>query len=109
MPQKTLLELREGLNIRQYDDWCGVHAIARAQQIEMGWIAERRNNHHLRYRQQMNGQVMIQGDLGGCLNQTMEEMPLVELIDKIDGFVQERRDSSALVMELSLSCTNPSK
>ena len=26
----------------------------------------------------------------------------------IDGFVQERRNSSALAMELRLSCTNPS-
>ena len=28
---------------------------------------------------------------------------------KIDGLVQERRNSSALPMELRLSCTNPSK
>ena len=35
MPQKTLLELREGLNVRQDDDWCGVHAIARAQLAEL--------------------------------------------------------------------------
>ena len=27
--------------------------------------------------------------------------------DKIDGLVQERRNSSALAMELRLSCTNP--
>ena len=27
----------------------------------------------------------------------------------IDGLVQERRNSSALAMELRLSCTNPSK
>ena len=29
--------------------------------------------------------------------------------DKIDGLVQERRNSSALAMELHLSCTNPSR
>ena len=29
--------------------------------------------------------------------------------DKIDGLVQERRNSSALAMELRLSCINPSK
>ena len=29
-------------------------------------------------------------------------------IHHIDGFVQERRNSSALAMELRLSCTNPS-
>ena len=29
--------------------------------------------------------------------------------DKIDGLVQERRNSSALEMELRLSCTNPSR
>ena len=28
---------------------------------------------------------------------------------QIDGLVQERRNSSALAMELGLSCTNPSK
>ena len=28
--------------------------------------------------------------------------------DHIDGLVQERRNSSALAMELRLSCTNPS-
>ena len=28
--------------------------------------------------------------------------------DRMDGFVQERRNSSASAMELSLSCTNPS-
>ena len=28
---------------------------------------------------------------------------------EIDGLVQERRNSSALAMELRLSCTNPSK
>ena len=43
--------------------------------------------------------------------------PLLELLvtttlvpeDEIDGLVQERRNSSALTMELRLSCTNPSK
>ena len=29
-------------------------------------------------------------------------------MDNIDGLVQERRNSSALAMELRLSCTNPS-
>ena len=28
---------------------------------------------------------------------------------KIDGLLQERRNSSALAMELRLSCTNPSR
>ena len=28
--------------------------------------------------------------------------------DNVDGLVQERRNSSALAMELCLSCTNPS-
>ena len=32
----------------------------------------------------------------------------LSLNDLIDGFVQERRNSSALAMELRLSCTNPS-
>ena len=31
-----------------------------------------------------------------------------DLIDDIDGLVQERRNSSALAMELRLSCINPS-
>ena len=31
------------------------------------------------------------------------------LVKEIDGLVQERRNSSALAMELRLSCTNPSK
>ena len=29
--------------------------------------------------------------------------------NKVNGLVQERRSSSALAMELRLSCTNPSK
>ena len=33
---------------------------------------------------------------------------VVKLIPHIDGLVQERRNSSALAMELRLSCTNPS-
>ena len=28
---------------------------------------------------------------------------------QVDGLVQERRNSSALAMDLHLSCTNPSK
>ena len=32
-----------------------------------------------------------------------------QIDDQIDGLVQERRNSSALAMELRLSCTNPSR
>ena len=35
-------------------------------------------------------------------------MMALSYIDNLDGLVQERRNSSALAMELCLSCTNPS-
>ena len=37
------------------------------------------------------------------------EICTVFTIDQADGLVQERRNSSALAVELRLSCTNPSK
>ena len=38
----------------------------------------------------------------------MERQPLYWNGSHFDGLVQERRNSSALAMELRLSCTNPS-
>ena len=51
---------------------------------------------------------------GDCLVASLEVVRVVNLIassssnDHNDGLVQERRNSSALAMELHLSCTNPS-
>ena len=42
-------------------------------------------------------------------NFTVQRLPLAGHIHKIDGLVQERRNSSELAMELHLSSTNPSK
>ena len=40
--------------------------------------------------------------------QWINEPSDVNTLRHVDGLVQERRNSSALVMELRLSCTNPS-
>ena len=75
MPQKTLLELQEGLNVRQDDDWCGVHAIARAQHAELVQNAADEGDNGL---QNGYGQLM-QDDAAGDLGQIIDDMPLVEI------------------------------
>ena len=43
-----------------------------------------------------------------CVTRSSATMVLT-VQDQVDGLVQERRNSTALAMELHLSCTNPSK
>ena len=43
-----------------------------------------------------------------CVTRPQWVKSFAEVLNPIDGSLQERRDSSALAMELCLSCTNPS-
>ena len=47
-------------------------------------------------------------DHGPSWEQLDGHLGSVSIQDDIDGLVQKRRNSNALAMELSLSCTNPS-
>ena len=80
MPQKTLLELREGLNVRQDDDWCGVHAIARAQHAELvGPTADQGKDGHPRQERRIRDVQVMQDEVARDLGQIMYDMPLVEV------------------------------
>ena len=46
--------------------------------------------------------------LGSDVTHEAKFVHWVMCISQIDGLMQERRNSSALAMELRLSCTNPS-
>ena len=65
----------------QDDDWCGVHAIARAQQAELFETAGDRceNGRHHQNQRNRDGQVM-QDEMGGVMGQIMDDMPLVALM-----------------------------
>ena len=81
MPRKTLLQLQVSLNVRQDDEWCGVHAIARAQQTELVQTAadQGENDRHCQYHRNRDGHLM-QDEVGGTVVQIMDDMPLVELV-----------------------------
>ena len=71
------------------------------------------SNNHYRFldeKRQINmksiNELMIQQSWIICL-QTAPCFQKLSLYPNIDGLVQERRNSSALAMDLCLSCTNP--
>ena len=49
---------------------------------------------------------MYRSNFPGCM---IEQLAAVHVVVPIDGLVQERRNFSALGMELCLSCINPSQ
>ena len=79
MPRKPLVKLQEGLDIQQDPDWCGVYALARAQQADSAHMpADLEQNGP---RRQYGGNVMeqvIQAEVHDGLRQNRDDIPLVE-------------------------------
>ena len=84
MPQKTLLELHWDRHLPQNADWSGVHAIARAQQMESALMrgGERQNRYiHYGYHRQNRGELndcVTGGHMGDDVTQGRDYIPLVE-------------------------------
>ena len=84
MPQKPLLELQRDWNLPQNVDWSGVHAIARAQQVESALMRddERQNRDiHCRNQRQSRGELNdgVRGfEMVGDIPQGSDDTPLVE-------------------------------
>ena len=81
MPQKPLLQIKEGLNIQQDPDWCGVHALAKAQHDEWAHSATDigQNGPQRQYRRNVEEQV-IQTEVHDGFRQNKDDIPLVEQV-----------------------------
>ena len=79
MPRKPLVKLQEGLDIQQDPDWCGVYALARAQQADSAHMATDlgQNGSRCQYHRNVMEQE-IPAEVHDGLCQNRDDIPLVE-------------------------------
>ena len=84
MPQKPLLELQRDWNLPQNADWSGVHAIARAQQVESALMRDGEGQNrdiHCGNQRQSRGELNDDArgfEMVGDIPQGSDDIPLVE-------------------------------
>ena len=79
MPRKPLVKLKEDLNVQEDADWCGVHALARAQQTELDQLAADVGDNCQQHQYHGNiAQQGIQADVHVGSRHNRDDIPLVE-------------------------------